>query len=56
MAQRDLMPLLRDMFATPKAMRAHARWMFGSEVKFVKPSATVAPAQAPGGAGVKPPD
>ncbi len=54
--QRDLMPLLRDMFATPKAMRAHARWMFGSEVKFLKPSATVAPAQAPGGAGVKPPD
>ena len=54
--QRDLMPLLRDMYATPKAVRTHARWMFGSEVKFAKPTPTIAPAPAPGTAAAKPPD
>lgn len=44
--QRDLMPILRDMFATPKAQRKDAQWMFGNEVKFAKP--VVAPSVTPG--------
>lgn len=50
--QRDLMPILRDMFATPKAQRKNAQWMFGNEVKFVKPAPaqTAAPAVPAGGA------
>jgi hypothetical protein len=51
--QRDLMPLLRDMYATPKAVRSHARWMFGNEVKFVK---AAAPPRQASPAGTPPPD
>ena len=51
--QRELMPLLRDMFATPAEERKTAQWSFGNNVKFAKPSANVAPV-APG--AVPPPD
>ena len=54
--QRNLMRLLRDMYAAPKAVRSHACRMFGNEVKFAKPTASVAPAQAPPYPGAKPPD
>ena len=50
------MRLLRDMYAAPKAVRSHACRMFGNEVKFAKPTASVAPAQAPPYPGAKPPD
>jgi hypothetical protein len=53
--QRDLMPLLRDMYATPKAVRTHARWMFGNDVKFAKPATTGTPTPTPAGGGGKPP-
>ncbi len=39
--QRELMPLLRDMFATPKPQRLNSQWMFGSAVTFVKPTPAV---------------
>lgn len=54
--QRDLMPLLRDMYATPKAVRSHARWMFGSEVKFVKLAAGAVSPPAAGAGVARPPD
>ena len=45
--QRELMPALRDMLATPAADRKNAQWYFGHQVKFAKPEASVAPV-APG--------
>lgn len=56
--QRDLMPILRDMYATPKAQRLGSRWMFGSPIKFAKP-APAAPIAQPAGLavpGARPPD
>ena len=46
-AQRDLMPMLRDMYATPKPQRKDAQWMFGNEVKFVAPARGLRPAATP---------
>ncbi len=57
--QRDLMPILRDMYSTPKPQRLNSQWMFGSQVKFAKPAApplaTPAAPIIPSG-GVRPPD
>ncbi|MBC7842365.1 MAG: carboxypeptidase regulatory-like domain-containing protein [Gemmatimonadaceae bacterium] len=54
--QRDLMPMLRDMLPTTKADRLRSQWMFGHQVKFVKPaSGVVAPPAAAGGT-VRPPE
>ncbi|MCC7055195.1 MAG: carboxypeptidase regulatory-like domain-containing protein [Gemmatimonadaceae bacterium] len=44
--QRDLMPVLRDMLATPQAQRKDAQWMFGHPVTFAAPKP--APATPPG--------
>ena len=45
--QRDLMPMLRDMYAVPKPQRKDSQWMFGNEVKFVAPARATRPAPTP---------
>ncbi len=54
--QRDLMPMLRDMLPTTKADRLRSQWMFGSQVKFVKPGAGAVAPPATGGGAARPPD
>lgn len=55
-AQRELFPLLRDMFATPQAQRKDAQWYFGSPVKFVPAAPAPATTAAPPAGGSRPPD
>lgn len=45
--QRDLMPVLRDMLATPKAQRQNAQWFFGNPVRMEKAPASLAPIAPP---------
>jgi hypothetical protein len=40
--QRDLMPMLKSMVATPKKQREHSQWQFGFPVRFAGESRRVA--------------
>ena len=42
--QRDLMPMLKSMVATPKKQREHSQWQFGFPVKFAPAKPKVAAA------------